>query len=151
MARRGQPTLYKPEYAEQAKKLCDTMAATDVELAAYFDVSLRTLNGWKVRHPEFMQAIKMGKAPANERVAASLYHRAMGYSVVEQETRVIKGKVVVTDVIKHYPPDTTAMIFWLKNRESAQWSDKQEVQHTGTIELTDRILRARKNAEPEAD
>ena len=28
---------------------------------------------------------------------------------------------------EHVPPDTTAMIFWLKNRRPEQWRDKREV------------------------
>lgn len=148
---RGRPTKFKEEYIEQAQKLCAHMAATDAELAAFFGVNLSTLHLWKLKHPDFSNALKAGKGPANDRVAKSLYDRAMGYSVTETDIRVIDGKIVKTEVVKHYPPDPTSMIFWLKNRESSNWSDTQKVEHTGTVELTDRILRARKNAAPAED
>lgn len=147
----ARPTLYKKEYAAIAQRLCEHHAMTDAELALAFGVQLSTLKLWKSKHPEFMASLKQGKAPANERVEKSLYERAMGYTAVETDIRVINGKIIKTEVTRHYPPDPTSMIFWLKNRNSTQWSDKQEVQHTGTVELTDRILRARKNAAPAED
>lgn len=33
------------------------------------------------------------------------------------------------EYIEHYPPDTTAAIFWLKNRQPAKWRDKKEVEN----------------------
>ncbi len=111
----ARPSKYDVKYAEQAKKLC-ALGATDAELADFFEVSVSTINLWKVEHESFSESIKVGKAPADERVKLSLYHRANGYSHPEDDIRVIEGKIVVTPTIKHYPPDTTACIFWLKNR-----------------------------------
>lgn len=34
---------------------------------------------------------------------------------------------------KEVVPDTTAQIFWLKNRKPAQWRDKQNIEHSGQI------------------
>jgi hypothetical protein len=139
----GRPTKYKAEYAEQARKLCAVMAATDAELAAYFGVTLSTLHLWKLKHPDFSDAIKLGKGPANERVAKSLYERAMGYRATETDLRVVGGKLVKTEVVRHYPPDPTSMIFWLKNRDNAQWSDKQEVELDVKQGLAERLALAR--------
>ena len=61
----GHPTDYKPEYPEQARKLC-LLGYTDVELAGFFEVCERTINNWKVEHPEFLQSIKSGKVEADE-------------------------------------------------------------------------------------
>jgi hypothetical protein len=109
------PTKYKPEYAKQAAKLCE-MGATDKELADFFEVSESTLNLWKLRHERFSESLKLGKEPANEKVKRSLYHRAVGYSHPEDDIRVVSGEIVITPTTKHYPPDTTACIFFLKNR-----------------------------------
>lgn len=136
-------TKYKPEYAEQARKLCDVMAATDAELAGYFGVALSTLHLWKLNYPEFAQALAAGKGPANDRVAKSLYDRAMGYSVTETDIRVVAGKIVKTEVVKHYPPDVVAMIFWLKNRDSGKWSDKSEVDLNVKDNLAEKLAEAR--------
>lgn len=139
----ARPTLYKKEFADIAKRLCETHAMTDLELAGAFGVQLSTLKLWKSKHPEFMASLKLGKEPANARVAESLYHRAMGYSVMEEDVRVIKGKIVKTEVLKHYPPDPTSMIFWLKNRDNKAWSDKQEVELDVKHGLAERLAAAR--------
>lgn len=139
----ARPTKYKPEYAEQARKLCDDFAATDAELAKFFGCAISTLNVWKLQFPEFAKALAEGKGPANDRVARSLYERAMGYSVTETDIRVVQGKIVKTEVVKHYPPDVVAMIFWLKNRDSGKWSDKSEVDLNVKDNLAEKMAEAR--------
>lgn len=124
----GRPTDYRPEYAEQARKLA-LLGATDIELADFFEVAVSTISRWKVMHEEFSEALKVGKEAADERVAQSLYHRALGYSHPEVDIRVVEGQIVQTPLIKHYPPDTTAAIFWLKNRRKEEWRDKIEHDH----------------------
>lgn len=126
----GRPTKYKPEFAEQAAKLCK-LGATDAQLADFFGVSVSTVNLWKVEHKEFSESIKVPKAEADDCVEQSLYRRAMGYEHDEVDIRVIGGEVVQTPVRKYYPPDTTAAIFWLKNRRPAEWRETKAVELTG--------------------
>lgn len=133
----GRPSKFKPEYVEVAKRLCENNAFTDAELAAAFGVTLSTLHLWKIKHPEFSDSVKLGKDPANQRVVKSLYDRAMGYSCMEIDIRVIDGKIVQTEVLKHYPPDPTSMIFLLKNRMPSEFKDKRETEISGTLNLTD--------------
>lgn len=124
----GRPTKYKAEFASQAAKLC-ALGATDAQLADFFGVAISTINLWKVEHQEFSDAIKVPKTEADERVVQSLYRRAMGYEHDEVDIRVIEGQIVQTPIRKHYPPDTAAAAFWLKNR--AGWRDKHETEITG--------------------
>lgn len=126
----GRPTDYLPEYAEQARVQCE-QGATDQELADLFEVSVRTLYRWKNTHPEFCQALKAGKDPADERVERSLFERATGYERDEVDIRVVGGEIIQTPIRKFYPPDTTAAIFWLKNRKPDLWRDKTETALTG--------------------
>lgn len=121
----GRPSRYKPEFADQAKKLCK-LGMIDKELAEFFGVSEQTLNAWKKAHPEFLESLKGGKALADAEVAAKLFHRATGYEHPDSDIKVINNKVVITPMVKHYPPDTTAAIFWLKNRQPKKWRDKPE-------------------------
>lgn len=130
MADRGRPTEYLPEYAAEAEAQCK-QGATDQELADYFGVDVRTLYRWKNRYPDFCQALKAGKMPADDRVERSLFERAIGYERDEVDIRVVGGEIVQTTVRKFYPPDTTAAIFWLKNRKPAEWRDKVEQSITG--------------------
>lgn len=128
--KRGRPSLYRKEYAAQAAKLC-SLGATDAQLADFFEVAVSTVALWKVQHPEFSDAINVPKAEADKRVEQSLYRRATGYECDEVDIRVIGGEVVTTQIRKHYPPDPTAMIFWLKNRKPAEWRETKAVELTG--------------------
>ncbi len=121
----GRPTKFKDEYIEQAEKLCK-LGATDIEVADFFDVDVRTLYRWKGEHPSFCQSLRVGKEVADDRVERSLYARANGYEHDEVDIRVVSGAVVQTPIRKYYPPDTTAAIFWLKNRRPAEWREKVE-------------------------
>lgn len=123
--RAGRPSRYKVEYAEQAFKLC-LLGAIDDEIADFFGISVATLNVWKKKHPEFMESLTRGRVRADTDVTFSLYQRATGYHCVEEVAHVVDGNVVITQLNKHYPPDVTAQIFWLKNRRPKQWRDRPE-------------------------
>jgi hypothetical protein len=134
----GRPTLYKPEYAKQAYHLA-LLGATDADMARAFDVSDATIDNWKAQHSEFLGSIKRGKDEADANVAKSLYRRALGYShPAVKIVTVARGNNMGSDVeqvpyVERYPPDTTAGIFWLKNRRPDKWRDKRDVEHTGTV------------------
>ena len=125
----GRPTKYKPEYAEQAKKLCK-LGATAAQLADFFEVSVSTVHLWMVQHEKFSEAVKVSKEVADGLVEASLYQRAKGYSHDAVDIKVIEGEIVETPYVKHYPPDPTSMIFWLKNRKPDEWREKKEIEHS---------------------
>ena len=125
----GRPTDYREAYNEQVYKLC-LLGATDAEIANFFEVTETTVNNWKIDYPLFFESIKRGKESADATVAESLYKRANGYEHADVDIKMYEGQIIQTELIKHYPPDTTAAIFWLKNRKSAQWRDKQEIDHT---------------------
>lgn len=125
----GRPTEYKQEYNDQARKLC-LLGYTDKELAKFFEVTEWTINQWKKEYPEFSQSIKEGKENADAEVAERLFLRAKGYEHPDVDIKVIKGKIVKTELIKHYPPDTAAAMIWLKNRQKKKWRDKQEFEVT---------------------
>lgn len=125
----GRPTLYKKEYAKQAYKLC-LLGLTDEELAKFFEVNVSTINEWKHKHAEFSESLKKGKAIADGNVAYALYQRAIGYEHADVHVAVINEKVVLTPLIKYYPPDPTAIKFWLNNRQPEKWRLKVEVEQT---------------------
>lgn len=127
----GRPSKYKEDFAKQAFKLC-LLGATDTDLAKFFEVDEATINRWKLKYEEFCEALKDGKQEADARVAESLFRRALGYKHPEDKIFNNNGEPLVVQTIKHYPPDTTAAIFWLKNRQKDSWRDKQEVEHGGS-------------------
>jgi hypothetical protein len=131
----GRPSEFNAEYIEQAAKLC-ALGATDDEMADFFGVHRSTIYRWKLDHPEFCDAIKSAKEAADERVERSLYQKATGYQYTEQQAIKIKleqyrEEVEVVEVERHSPADTTAAIFWLKNRRKSEWRDKHEHEVTG--------------------
>jgi hypothetical protein len=134
----GRPTKYKPEYAEQAFKLC-LLGSTDEEMADFFNISVATLYNWKNDYPEFLEAIKNGKIKADADIANSLYNRAKGYKQQTVKVFQYQGDPVIVPVVEHIPPDTGAAMAWLKNRQPKRWRDR--VEHTGAdggpIAITD--------------
>jgi len=124
----ARPTTYRQEYCKQAVKLC-RLGATNKDLAAFFDVEVSTVADWRVKYPEFAEALKEGREHADANVAQSLYRRATGYKHLAFKIMQYEGKPVTKRYVEHYPPDTVACIFWLKNRRPDLWRDR--VEHTG--------------------
>ena len=130
-AKRGRPSAFKSSYVAQAAKLAQ-LGLTDAEIANFFGVAECTLHRWKGEFPEFCESLKAGKSIADERVERSLYARAIGYEHEEIDIRVINHQIVKTKLTKFYPPDTTAGIFWLKNRRPDKWrADNGQQNPTG--------------------
>lgn len=117
---------------------------TDVEMARSVGVTRQTWDNWKKAHPEFFASLKGWKAEADAKVERSLYERATGYEHEAEEVFCHQGQITRAMVIKKYPPEVTAMIFWLKNRQPKNWRDKQEIEHSGTVNLAERLHEARK-------
>jgi hypothetical protein len=144
----GRPTKYKPEYCELGFNY-SLLGATDKEMAALFEVDEATINRWKIEYPEFCESLKRGKEEADAKVAKKLYHRALGYEHPEDKIFNDSGEPLIVPTIKHYPPDPTAAIFWLKNRQPQKWRDRKEHELTGKdgaplqAQLSDEELDAR--------
>ncbi len=134
----GRPSKYDPAILTQVTNYC-LLGATDEQLAAFLAIDVRTLARWK-KDPEFCHAIKEGKEIADATVGQSLFHRAKGYSHPEVKIFNNNGEAMVVDCMKHYPPDTTACIFWLKNRQKDRWRDKHEVDHGITSDLASLLM-----------
>lgn len=122
---RGRKSTYKPEYAQIAQ-IASKHGLTDVELAKELKVQPSTLYKWQRQYPEFAEALKLGKDNPDDRVEKSLYHRAIGYSYDAVKIMQYQGQPVVVPYTEHVPPDTTAAIFWLKNRRREEWRDRHE-------------------------
>ncbi|MDK2899610.1 MAG: hypothetical protein PWQ45_112 [Thermosipho sp. (in: thermotogales)] len=126
---------YEEWITEEGLELCNAWARnglTDEDIAHNIGIGRTTLYEWKKKFPNFANALKTGKEVADIRVENALYKRALGYDIEETKTVIEKNgnskdKTRVERLKKHIAPDTTAQIFWLKNRKPATWRDKQDL------------------------
>lgn len=106
---------------------------TDEQIAKNIGISRSTLNEWKKKYPDISDTLKKNKGIVDFEVENALLKRALGYSYKEITREMVFDKVkeqyemkVTKEVTKEVLPDTTAQIFWLKNRQVQKWRDKPE-------------------------
>ena len=97
---------------------------TDDQIAKNIGINRDTLYRWKKAHSDISDALKRGKEVIDRQVENALLKRALGYTYEEV---TFDGDVEVKRVVKQVVPDTTAQIFWLKNRKPEDWRDKREI------------------------
>lgn len=119
---------YKPEYDELAYNYC-LLGATDKKIAEFFGVTEQTVNTWKQAHPSFLESMTAGKSQADALVAKALFKRATGYVGKKTVTASFQGEIGdIKEVDDHVGPDTTAIMFWLRNRQPEIWRNNPEPQ-----------------------
>ncbi|EOU1826983.1 transposase [Clostridium perfringens] len=113
---------------------------TDKQISKNLGINIATFYRYKNEYCEFCEALKRGKEIVDIEVENALLKRALGYKYDEVTKELVEDKetgiseLKVTKVVtKEVIPDTTAQIFWLKNRKPEEWRDKKEVKHDGNI------------------
>ena len=113
---------------------------TDEQIAKNLGISKDTFYKYKKEHTDFSDSLKRGKEVIDIEVENALLKRALGYKYNEVTKELIVDKetgeeeLKVTKVVtKEVVPDTTAQIFWLKNRKPEDWRDKKDIEHSGDI------------------
>lgn len=128
---------------------------TEEQIAKNMGVSRSTLSDYKVKYPDILSAIKNSKEVADREVENALFNKATGYTVKLKKPMKVRHveydeasgrKVAEYDRIEyieeevHVPADTTAQIFWLKNRKSNEWRDKVTVTDESSLEKLDELI-----------
>lgn len=115
----------------------------DQEIADRIGIHISTLCEWKNSYPQIDEALKKGKEIIDSEVEEALIKSALGYTVQEKKiTELPDGTYKKELSEKHIPPNITALIFWLKNRRSAAWRDKQKEEiDTTMIDKLDEYLK----------
>lgn len=107
---------------------------TDEQIAKNLGIAYSTLREYRERYSALSAALKRGKEVVDTEVENALLKRALGYTY-EEETieELANGSTKTKTVTKHIPGDTTAQIFWLKNRKPDVWRDKTAIEHSGEL------------------
>ena len=116
---------------------------TDEQIAHNMGISPSTLYEWKNAYSEFSESLKRGKEVVDRQVENALLKRALGYEYEEVSEKYELGILTERKVTKkQVVPDTTAQIFWLKNRKPADWRDKPDGEtEQGGITIVNNIPR----------
>lgn len=101
-----------------------TDGLTDEQIAHNLDIAYSTFKEYKKMFSDLSTALKKGKEVADYEVQNALFKSATGFSYTEEATNAV-GDIVTLQ--KYSKPNTTAQIFWLKNRKATDWRDKTEV------------------------
>jgi DNA-binding XRE family transcriptional regulator len=128
--KRGRKSSFNAKVQETIVRLIEE-GKTEDQIAEIIGVSRTTLNNWKGKHPELLYAVREARQVADELVEAALFARAVGYSHPEQKVFQYEGQIITHEMVKHYPPDTAAASFWLRNRQPKRWKDKTSHEHSG--------------------
>jgi hypothetical protein len=138
----GRPTKFNEiisekilEYAEQGK--------TEEEIAKLVGINPRTIWYWKNQNQSFYLALKESKSIADDLVEASLFRKAVGYQ--KPVVHITKDDRMI-EFVEDVPPDTTAAIFWMKNRRPDEWREKHEVEVSGKFgdEIVEQLSKDRR-------
>lgn len=135
----GRPSEYNPDTHPTIAECLARKGLTNTEIADGIGVCPATIQNWLNSYPEFLEAVKRGKQSADDNVEKSLYKRAIGGYIKETKTITNVDGETRTEVTEKHVADTTAMIFWLKNRRPKEWRDKQEIEHSGTVSWVDLV------------
>jgi len=116
----GSETRYSPRFCPRATDAC-LLGATNDDLARVFGVSLSSIERWLVEFPRFKRAVSEGREMADERVARSLYKRAVGMKVKKEKAFNVAGRLQTIEIVEGLPPDVNAAALWLSNRQRGKW------------------------------
>lgn len=114
----------------------------DEQIAKNLGVAYSTFRTYINKFPALSAALKKGKEVIDYEVENALLKRALGYNYKEvTQERVFNEELGMFDLMttkvvkKEVVPDTTAQIFWLKNRKPIEWRDRQDVNHSGSMDI----------------
>jgi hypothetical protein len=131
----GRKTKYEDSFVTKVEELAKK-GLHDYQIWESLGISHDSFYQYLNKYSEFSDALKRGRDVCVKTVESSLFKRAIGYEEIEETTEVKINEdgttkpVMLKKVKKHYPPDVGAIAFYLKNKDSQNWRDKQEVDHT---------------------
>lgn len=124
----GAKSKYDTHIKANFNKITDMLynGLTNKEICKNIKITQDTFYRYLREHPELKEIINNGKKIQIEVVENALFKNALGQTITEtQETFNKKGELIRTvKTTKELPPNTSAIIFYLKNRAGAKWKDR---------------------------
>lgn len=121
----GRPNQLNEELTDKILELAKK-GKTNKQIAQIIGISPQTIYYWQRTNDQFKWAFSEAKSAADDLVEASLFRKAIGYTCPETKVFQYEGQIIEHTIQKHYAPDTTAGIFWLKNRRPEEWRERVE-------------------------
>ena len=131
---------YNAEYHDDWAWSLAIKGATNDEIADAFGISVRTLIRWIKKYDTLKESIDRGKMTADAKVEKSLYQRAIGYEVTDEENLIEMDKdgnmkpIKIKKTKKNIPPDTMACMYWLNNRKREDWNNKSKTDASNVVD-----------------
>jgi hypothetical protein len=136
----GRPSKLTKEAKEKVVALAKK-GKTEAQISKIIGIHPNTMTYWKGAYKDFLWALKEAKQDADDLVETSLFRKVTGYYHEEEKIFLTKtGSVKRVKTVKHTAPDTTAAIFWLKNRRPEKWRESYQVT-TPTVSVNSPKLR----------
>ncbi|MBY0020735.1 transposase [Paenibacillus sp. FSL M8-0228] len=131
----GRPSKYE-SHVQPKLLLIEAWARdglTEADICKNLDVGKDAFISYKKEYPELVEALKNGKEVIDVMVENALLKAALGYEYRDEELNKATGEPIELRKTAH--PNTTALIFWLKNRKPKEWRDKQEIGLEGDLNI----------------
>ena len=147
---------FNPDYYNDWAWSLAIQGMTIAEIGKAMGVSRATINRWMAENEDFKKAIDDGRDTSDAKVEKSLYQRAIGYTYKEKKVIMTLDKdgnqmpARIETTEKHVPPDTTAQIFWLKNRKRDRYKDKWDMEVNTDKEIVFNIVGSKEYKEEES-
>jgi transcriptional regulator with XRE-family HTH domain len=120
---------------DRAYKLISRTGMSQQDLAIAFGVSNAAITQWKDQYPPFLKAINQGYYDFNSgEIVKALATRAKGFTIDEEKLFCSEGSVIRARTKKYYPPDTSAIMYWLNNRRKDEWAYNSKLEVSGKLQ-----------------
>ena len=139
----------------------------DEQIAGKIGVNVATLYRWKEKYCEICEALRAGKDVPDRKVENALYNSCFDRTITVNKAFKVKRvwfddkghrcedeRIEIAEETVAIPANEKAQEFWRANRKPEQWSKKEKLEVSGSVDFADVISQAReraKNAAQDSD
>jgi len=155
----GRPSKYDAKFHPLIGRFMSIDGWTVNRMCQELGIQEGTFYAWRKLHPEFNEAVQVGRDGINKLVENALLKIALGYSEEYEEVTTTYGGISelmvngdcsevagtfieterkVTKKKQVFKPDVAAIKFWLVNRKDNDWKSdniKVQMKHSGAVDV----------------